>query len=112
MGFLTCSFNFGLYTKLFKLFAGSILLITICLVGLLLILLFPYLAGDNVGSIMSKNLKDNYGDSALITATWDYLQSYLLCCAVDNNGWDAWRYSKWFQDQNSLLLDDIDTIPG
>lgn len=61
---------------------------------------------------MLKNLKDNYGTLALVTTSWDYLQSYLLCCAVDDNGWSAWRDSKWFMDENSLLYDDKQTISG
>ncbi|CDS39818.1 tetraspanin 74f [Echinococcus multilocularis] len=92
--------------------AGSVLLIIILLIGLLLVLLFPYLAGDNVGAVMLKILKDNYGTLAAITTSWDYLQGYLLCCAVEDNGWSAWRDSKWFLDENSVLLDDTQTIPA
>ncbi|VUZ51608.1 unnamed protein product [Hymenolepis diminuta] len=61
---------------------------------------------------MLKNLKENYGTFGFITTVWDYLQSYLLCCAVDDNGWSAWRNSSWFQDENSMLLDDLQLIPA
>ncbi|VDL18429.1 unnamed protein product [Hymenolepis diminuta] len=91
----------------FILVLGSILLIMVLLVGLLLVIAFPFSSASAVREIMLKNLKENYGTFGFITTVWDYLQSYLLCCAVDDNGWSAWRNSSWFQDENSMLLDDL-----
>ncbi|VDD81880.1 unnamed protein product [Mesocestoides corti] len=90
---------------------GSILLILILLAGLLLVLAFPYSSADFVKGVMLRNLKESYGSFALTTTAWDYLQSYLLCCAVEDNGWSAWKESEWFMDENALLLDDTKTIP-
>ncbi|VDN97858.1 unnamed protein product [Rodentolepis nana] len=96
----------------FILVLGSILLIIVLTAGLLLVIAFPFNSSSAVREVMLKNLKENYGTSALITTAWDHLQSYLLCCAVDDNGWIVWQNSSWFQDGNSMLLDDLQLIPA
>lgn len=61
---------------------------------------------------MLDTLKQSYGTLGLTTVAWDYVQSYLLCCAVDDNGWLAWKGSEWYMDENSLLYDDTKMIQG
>ncbi|KAM7537661.1 hypothetical protein Aperf_G00000078434 [Anoplocephala perfoliata] len=96
----------------FILVLGSVLLIITLLVGLLLVLAFPFTSASAVREIMLKNLKENYGTLALTTTAWDNLQGYLLCCAVDDNGWSAWRESDWYLDENSMVLNDLQLIPA
>ncbi len=61
---------------------------------------------------MLQHLQHSYGTLGLATTAWDYIQSYLMCCAVENNGWKVWAESEWYLDENSLLYDDTKMIPG
>ncbi len=65
-----------------------------------------------INSTMVESLQKRYGAESEATHIWDYVQSFLLCCAVEDRGWDAYRTSFWYDDANSLTIDDTRLIPG
>nr|CDS28778.1 tetraspanin 74f [Hymenolepis microstoma] len=52
---------------------------------------------------MNKTLFRDYGKNGLITDAWNFIQSQLRCCAVDDNGWTAYRSSWWDLSVNAYF---------
>ncbi|VDL60633.1 unnamed protein product [Hymenolepis diminuta] len=52
---------------------------------------------------MNNTLFRDYGKKGLITDAWNYMQSQLRCCAVDDNGWTAYRGSWWDLSVNAYF---------
>ncbi|VDN09367.1 unnamed protein product [Dibothriocephalus latus] len=101
---------------LITLFIGALIVAILVIVALVFILFFPYPSEQVIKDAMLRNLKESYGSSALSTYVWDYMQSYLQCCAVENSGWSAYLNSEWFNTTNEMpylnariISDPVDT---
>ncbi|VDO05989.1 unnamed protein product [Rodentolepis nana] len=91
---------------------GITILILITFCGGVALLAFPAPLGTAVRTEMNRTLFRDYGKKGFITDAWDFMQSQLRCCAVDDNGWTAYRSSWWdlsvnayFYNVSSLLSD-------
>lgn len=59
--------------------------------------------GDKMREEMTKGIKERYGlDNSAdddLTDGWDLMQTNLKCCAVDDQGWELYKQSRWFKAQ-------------
>lgn len=61
---------------------------------------------DEVRQEMKDRVQQNYGIdlntseyNAHITRTWDTMQEWWYCCAVEDNSWGVYRQSEWYNQQ-------------
>ncbi|KAL5961099.1 hypothetical protein TSMEX_011139 [Taenia solium] len=65
-----------------------------------------------VMSEMNKTLYREYGKRGFITDSWNFVQSYLRCCAVEDNGWSAYHGSWWDLSVNAYFYSVDSQLPG
>lgn len=61
---------------------------------------------------MNKTLYHEYGKRGFITDSWDFVQSFLRCCAVEDNGWGAYNGSWWDLSVNAYFYSVDSRLPG
>jgi hypothetical protein len=60
---------------------------------------------DRLRQEMRNDIQNFYGvnlnvsENLEITRTWDTVQQYWYCCAVEDNSWGVYRQSEWYNDQ-------------
>ncbi|KAL5112644.1 hypothetical protein TcWFU_008049 [Taenia crassiceps] len=85
-------------------------IVTFC-AGISLIV-FPAPLQAAVMSEMNKTLHREYGKRGFITDSWNFVQSYLRCCAVEDNGWDAYHGSWWDLSVNAYFYSVNSQLPA
>ncbi|KAA0184115.1 Tetraspanin [Fasciolopsis buskii] len=61
----------------------------------IMVLVFKNSLGEAAKSVMLSTLRNQYGRYKIITDAWNFTQTYLRCCAVDDSGWQAYSDSWW-----------------
>lgn len=61
---------------------------------------------------MNSSLTKQYGKMGIITDSWNYVQSQLRCCAVEDSGWMLYRLSWWSNSVNSDVYDITSELSG
>ncbi|CAH8477558.1 unnamed protein product [Dicrocoelium dendriticum] len=97
------------FTSIIAAVGFCILCIIIFIVGVLL-MLFPRAMPWLVLRRMKATLPE-YGQNIVLTKAWDYMQSYLRCCAIDNLGWSVYNSTTWFRQTNTDLSDKAVLFP-
>ncbi|KAL7064955.1 hypothetical protein AAHC03_05697 [Spirometra sp. Aus1] len=95
---------------LITLLVGTLILVVLVIVAIVFVIFFPYPSEEAIKTVMLRSLNESYGSSAVSTLVWDYMQSYLQCCAVENSGWNAYLNSQWFQTANDMPYLNAHTI--
>uniref|UniRef100_A0A5K3EVV2 Tetraspanin n=1 Tax=Mesocestoides corti TaxID=53468 RepID=A0A5K3EVV2_MESCO len=85
-------------------------LMTLC--GAISILVFPAPLQSAVIAEMNRTLFKDYGKKGFITDSWNFVQSHLRCCAVEDNGWQAYRGSWWDLSTNAYFYNTNSQLPG
>lgn len=65
------------------------------LISGIMVLVFKNSLGEAAKSVMLSTLRNQYGRYKIITDAWNFTQTYLRCCAVDDSGWQAYSDSWW-----------------
>ncbi|TPP63985.1 Tetraspanin [Fasciola gigantica] len=61
----------------------------------IMVLVFKNSLGEVARTIMLSTLRNQYGRYKIITDAWNFTQTNLRCCAVDDSGWQAYNDSWW-----------------
>ncbi|VDM01417.1 unnamed protein product [Schistocephalus solidus] len=107
-----CGMSTGNRFLLLTLLVGAVILVMLVIIAIVFIIFFPYPSEGTIKEVMLRSLNESYGSSAMSTYVWDYMQSYLQCCAVENSGWSAYLNSEWFRNTNDMPYLNAHTISG
>ncbi|CDS39918.1 tetraspanin [Echinococcus multilocularis] len=88
---------------------ATLIIVTFC-AGTSLIV-FPAPLQAAVKLEMNKTLYHKYGKRGFITDSWDFVQSFLRCCAVEDNGWGAYNGSWWDLSVNAYFYSVDSQLP-
>ncbi|EUB61293.1 Tetraspanin-11 [Echinococcus granulosus] len=88
---------------------ATLIIVTFC-AGTSLIV-FPAPLQAAVKLEMNKTLYHEYGKRGFITDSWDFVQSFLRCCAVEDNGWGAYNGSWWDLSVNAYFYSVDSRLP-
>lgn len=94
------------------------LVFVVALMGSVLAIVYSAWVWNYVRVYMLEALLDVYGHhmdndwNNLVTRGFDEAQEKWQCCAVDNNGWNAYRQSSWYKDHPGANQVDKPYVPA